>query len=93
MPAELLDLQSRPAGCTLEELADGISVQGAPRDVTVSSNGPEDRTISNRGPVEPLAQRTDGTRILNGSEGQAYVSSGALLVCLRLANADDDAIG
>ena len=26
MPAELLDLQSRPAGCTLEELADGISV-------------------------------------------------------------------
>jgi hypothetical protein len=92
MPAGLLDLQSRPAGCTLEELADGISVQAAPRDVTVSSNGPEDRTISNRGPVEPLAQRTDGTRILTGSEGQAYVSSGALLVCLRLANADDDAI-
>lgn len=92
MPTEFVDLQSRPHRCTLQKLADRILVQAAPRNMTVSLNGPEDRAFSNPGPVEPLAQRTDGTRILTGSEGQAYVSSGALLVCLRLANADDDAI-
>jgi hypothetical protein len=31
VPAEFLRLQSRPAGCTLEELADGIGVQAALR--------------------------------------------------------------
>ena len=63
VPAELLDLQSRPAGCTLEELADRVSVQTAPRNMTVSSNGPEDRAFSNPGPVEPLAQRADRASI------------------------------
>lgn len=31
--AELLDLQSRPAGCTLEELVNRIGVQAAPRNM------------------------------------------------------------
>ena len=69
VPAELLDLQSRPTGCTLQELADGIGVQAAPRNMSVSSNGTEDRAIGNPGPVEPLAQRADRTRFLTGSKG------------------------
>jgi hypothetical protein len=91
--AELLDLQSRPAGCALQELADGIPVQAAPRNMTVSLNGPEDRAFSNRGPVEPLAKRADRARILTGTEGQTHFPSGAFLVCLRFADGDDDAVG
>jgi hypothetical protein len=93
MPAELLDLQSRPAGCTLEELADGIGVQAAPRNMTVSSNRPEDRAFSNPGPVKPLAQSPDRARILTGTKGQANFLFGALLVCLRFGDVDDDTVG
>ena len=53
--AEIFDLQSRPAGGALEELADRIGVQATPGYMTVSSNGTEDRAFSNPGPVEPLA--------------------------------------
>jgi hypothetical protein len=93
VPAEFLHLQSRPACCTLEELADRIPVQAAPRYMTISSNGTEDRAFSNRGPVEPLAQRADRARILAGTEGHTHFPSGALLVCLRLADGDDDTVG
>ncbi len=91
--SELLDLQSRPAGCTLEELADRVPVQAAPRNMTVSSNGPKDRAISNPGPVEPLAQRTDRAGILTGAEGQTHFPSGALLVCLRFTDGDNHTVG
>jgi len=89
VPAELLHFQSRPAGCTLDELADRIPVQAAPRNMTESSNGPKDRTFRNSGLVEPLAQRADRTRILTGTDGQTHFPSGALLVRLRFADADD----
>lgn len=91
MSAELLYLQSRPAGCTLEELADGIGVQAAPRNMTISANGPEVRASANRGPVKPLAQRAVRERFLTGSKGQTQFPSSALRVCLRLADGDDDA--
>jgi hypothetical protein len=93
VPSELLDLQSRPTGCTLEEFADGIGVQAAPRNMTVSLNGLEDRASSNCGPVEPLTQCTDRARIRTGTEGQAHFPSGALLVCLRFTDGDDDTVG
>ena len=93
MPTEFLNLQSRPAGCALQELADRIGVQAAPRNMTVSSDGPEDRAFSNCGPVEPLAQRADGARILTRTEGQTHLASRALLVCLRFADGDDDSVG
>ena len=87
--AELLDLQSRPAGCTLEELADGVLVQAAPRYMTVSSNGTEDRAFSNPGPVEPLAQRSDRASVGARPKGQSHFASCTLLVSLRLADVDD----
>ena len=93
MPAERPHPQSHPAGCTLEELADRIPVQAAPRYMTVSSNGTEDRAFSNRGPVEPVAQRPDWASILTRTEGQTHFPSGALLVCLRFADGDDHAVG
>jgi hypothetical protein len=61
--------------------------------MTIPLNGPEDRAFSNPGPVEPLAQRANRARILTGSKGQTHFPSGALLVCLRFADGDDDAVG
>jgi hypothetical protein len=91
--AELLDLQSGSPGCALEELADRIGVQAAPRNMTVLSNSPEDRALRNPGLVEPLTQRTDRAGIWTGTEGQTQLASGAFLVCLRFADGDDDAVG
>src|ERR1700731_2074216 len=64
-----------------------------PRNMAISSNGTEDRAFSDPGPVEPLAERADRARIVAGTEGQAYFASYALLVGLRFADADDDAVG
>ena len=47
VPAELLHLQSRPAGCTLEELADRVLVQAASRDMSIAADRPEDGTFGN----------------------------------------------
>ena len=92
MATELVHPHSRPARCTLEELADRIPVQAAPRYMTVSSNGTEDRAFSNPSPAEPLAQRPDRASIGARPKGQAYFPCGALLVCLRFAGADDDTV-
>lgn len=56
MPGELLDLQSRPACCTLQQLADGILVQASPRYMTVAADRPEDGTVGNSGSGEPLPE-------------------------------------
>ena len=93
VPAELLDLQSGSPGCALEEFADRIGVQAAPRDVTVAADRPEDRAFRNPGLVEPLTQRADRAGIVTGSEGQPHFASGALLVCLGFADGDDDTVG
>lgn len=53
---------------------------------------PEDRAFLNPGPVEPQSQRADRASVGARPKGQAYISSGAFLVCLRLADGDDSAV-
>ena len=61
--------------------------------MTVSPNRPEDRTFGNPGPVEPLPERADRASVVTGTKGQPHFPSSAFLVCLRLADGDDDAVG
>src|SRR5665213_1848823 len=61
--------------------------------MSIAADRPEDGTVGNSGSGEPLPETADRTRILTGSEGQTHFSSGALLVRLRLADADDDTVG
>jgi hypothetical protein len=92
-PPNSLDLQPGSPGGTLQELADRIGVQAAPRNVTIAADRPEDRAFSNPGPVEPLAQQTDRAGVRTGTEGQTHFASRAFLVRLRFADGDDDAVG
>ena len=93
VPAERINIHSGPSCSSLQELADGILVQTSPRDMAIAPNRPEDRALSNPGPVEPLAERADRASVGARPEGQTHFPSGALLVCLRFANADDDTLG
>jgi len=93
VPAERLNVHSGPRSSTLQELADRIGVQAAPRYMTVSSHGPEDGAIGNPGPVEPLPERADRASILTRSKGQTHLASRALLIRLRFADGHHDAVG
>ena len=93
VPAERFNIHSGPGCSSLQELFNRVSVQAALRDMSVAADRPKDGTIRNSGSGEPLSERPDRTRILTGSEGQTHFASGALLVRLRLGDADDDTVG
>ena len=84
---------ARPAGCTLEELADRIGVQATPRYMTVSLNGRKTGPSRVAAVSSHWRSGADRTRFLTGTEGKTHFSSGALLVSFRLANLVDDAVG
>jgi hypothetical protein len=60
--------------------------------MSVSVDRTEDGTVRDSGSGKPLPERADRTRILTSTEGQTHLPSGALLVCLRFADGDDDAV-
>ena len=92
MPAQRINIHSGPSYSSLQELSYGIFVQAAPRYMSVSADRTEDGTVRDSGSGKPLPERADRTRILTSTEGQTHIPSGTLLVCLRFADGDDDAV-
>ncbi len=92
MSAQRLRLQAGAAGGPLHDPSHAILVESAARDLAMAVDPAEDGSGRDAGVGEPSAQRADRAGFLLLSKGNANLASGCLLVGLRPAQVDDEAV-
>lgn len=90
--AQRLRLQTGAAGGSLQDPADAVLVEVAAGELAMAVNPAENGTIDDAGVGEPAAQGADRTGCLLFPKGNANLAASCLLVGLRAAEINDQAV-